>query len=145
MGGPNSQMDTTSLQGKARRDVKVDKLEHGLARARASIKEAALNNKVRELDQDYLPEGPSYLNAYAFHRLVSHFVDFILVQSLYIYKQFSFAGVIWKWRNCSKSMCTKKVNLPCSMMDLVEVYMLRREGSSIAWTWIVVFEPGILV
>lgn len=85
MGGPNSQMGTTSLQGKARRDVKVDKLEHGLARARASIKEAALNNKVRELDQDYVPEGPSYLNAYAFHRLVSHFVDFILVQSLYIY------------------------------------------------------------
>lgn len=51
--------------------IKLDKVEYGLARARASIKEAASKNKGQELDHDYVPGGPSYLNAYAFHRCLS--------------------------------------------------------------------------
>ncbi|XP_042411833.1 probable glycosyltransferase At5g03795 [Zingiber officinale] len=82
--GYNIEMDTRTLQGKTRRDVKLDKLEHDLARARASIKKASLNKEVEELDKDYVPQGPSYLNAYAFHR---SYLEMEKLFKVYVYEE----------------------------------------------------------
>ncbi|GLT25786.1 hypothetical protein SLA2020_008950 [Shorea laevis] len=53
-----------------RRRVKtnLDKLEIGLLQARAAIRAAAAANGSRVQDPDYIPSGPIYLNAKAFHR-----------------------------------------------------------------------------
>ncbi|XVE76063.1 hypothetical protein DITRI_Ditri12bG0142700 [Diplodiscus trichospermus] len=57
-----------SLPLKERRQVRtrLDKLEAGLQRARAAIKEA--KNKSQLQDPDYVPIGPMYWDAKAFHR-----------------------------------------------------------------------------
>lgn len=57
-------------QAQRRRDVKLELLELGLAKARATIREAIQNkdNKPPLTDKDYVPVGPVYRNAYAFHR-----------------------------------------------------------------------------
>lgn len=54
------------------RDIKLEKIEFGLARARAAIREAIQNKSYLPnlSDKDYVPIGPVYRNAYAFHRLV---------------------------------------------------------------------------
>jgi len=53
-----------------KRDVKLERLEVGLSRARAAIREAVRNSSAKTLieDKDYVPQGPVYRNAYAFHR-----------------------------------------------------------------------------
>ncbi|XP_062190370.1 probable glycosyltransferase At5g03795 [Phragmites australis] len=53
-----------------RRDVKLERLELGLAKARSAIMEAIRNkdNRPPLIDKDYVPVGPVYRNAYAFHR-----------------------------------------------------------------------------
>ncbi|XAR69683.1 Xylogalacturonan beta-1,3-xylosyltransferase [Bertholletia excelsa] len=50
-----------------RKHGKLQKLEAGLAQARAAIREARKNGNQTE-DPDYLPTGPMYWNANAFHR-----------------------------------------------------------------------------
>ncbi|XP_058110043.1 probable glycosyltransferase At5g03795 isoform X2 [Magnolia sinica] len=53
----------------------LDKVEAGLAKARAVIREAALNGKLLsspEPDPDYVPRGPIYRNPHAFHRYNFH-------------------------------------------------------------------------
>jgi hypothetical protein len=52
------------------RDVKLERLELGLAKARSAIMEAIRNKDKRSplADKDYVPMGPVYRNAYAFHR-----------------------------------------------------------------------------
>lgn len=49
---------------------KLEKVEAGLARARAAIREATRScNRTSPLyDQDYVPKGPIYRNSHAFHR-----------------------------------------------------------------------------
>jgi len=52
------------------RDVKLERLEFGLAKARSAIMEAIRSKDKRSplADKDYVPMGPVYRNAYAFHR-----------------------------------------------------------------------------
>ncbi|XAR69681.1 Xylogalacturonan beta-1,3-xylosyltransferase [Bertholletia excelsa] len=50
-----------------RKHGNLEKLEAGLAQARAAIREARKNGN-RTQDPDYLPTGPMYWNANAFHR-----------------------------------------------------------------------------
>ncbi|CAN6203261.1 unnamed protein product [Urochloa humidicola] len=54
----------------SRRDVKLERLELGLAKARSAILEAIQNKDKRPplADKDYVPMGPIYRNAYAFHK-----------------------------------------------------------------------------
>ncbi|XP_059661296.1 probable glycosyltransferase At3g07620 [Cornus florida] len=62
-----------------KRDAKLEKLEAGLARARALIRDAMINQS-RSLpleDADYVPQGDVYRNAYAFHR------SYLLMESLF--------------------------------------------------------------
>ncbi|KAM0894123.1 hypothetical protein ACQ4PT_024674 [Festuca glaucescens] len=58
------------IQG--RRNVKLERLELGLAKARSVIREAIRNkdNRPPLTDKDYVPVGPVYRNAYAFHSVV---------------------------------------------------------------------------
>ncbi|KAL5716800.1 hypothetical protein ACHQM5_009920 [Ranunculus cassubicifolius] len=49
------------------RFTKLNKLESGLARARAAIREATQNENQTK-DDYYIPQGPIYANAYAFQR-----------------------------------------------------------------------------
>lgn len=52
---------------KARRDyTNLDRIEAGLRRARAAIKEAKQGNQTQ--DPDFVPIGPMYRDANAFHR-----------------------------------------------------------------------------
>ncbi|KAE8098435.1 hypothetical protein FH972_016501 [Carpinus fangiana] len=78
--GTKEDMDYTPMSGsinivppmnesllKARRDyTNLDRLEAGLRRARTAIKEAKQGNQTQ--DPDYVPIGPMYRNANAFHR-----------------------------------------------------------------------------
>ncbi|WOL14712.1 putative glycosyltransferase isoform X1 [Canna indica] len=94
-----------------RRDIKLQKLELRVARARAAIKEAyqtSKNNSSVLPDKDFVPQG-----------------------------------AIWKWRNCSRSMCTKKASHRRSMTATARAYILQREGSSTAWKWTPGFGVGI--
>ena len=61
-----------TLQVQRRRDVKLERLELGLAKARSAIMEAIKNKDKRPplSDKDYVPMGPIYRNAYAFHRYI---------------------------------------------------------------------------
>lgn len=60
------------IRGSGGRDIKLEKIEYGLARGRAAIREAVQNKSYMPNlpDKDYVPIGPVYRNAYAFHRLV---------------------------------------------------------------------------
>lgn len=57
-------------QGAWRTDVKLERLELGLARARAAIREVLTNQsqKFDLVDSDYMPQGPVYRNARAFYQ-----------------------------------------------------------------------------
>lgn len=56
-------------------DVKLERLELGLAKARLVIREAIRNKDKHPplTDRDYVPVGPVYRNAYAFHRYANSF------------------------------------------------------------------------
>ncbi|KAE8721913.1 putative glycosyltransferase [Hibiscus syriacus] len=62
---PNATISLPSKQSQPVR-TKLDKLEAGLQRARACIKEAKNGSQLP--DPDYVPIGPMYWNAKAFHR-----------------------------------------------------------------------------
>lgn len=53
-------------------DRKLGKVEAGLAKARALIKQASLRtgDTVPLEDADYVPQGDIYRNAFAFHRYI---------------------------------------------------------------------------
>lgn len=58
-------------RNKKKRDEKLGRVEARLARARALIRDAVINqNRSSPLDgdSDYIPQGDIYLNAYAFRR-----------------------------------------------------------------------------
>lgn len=55
----------------------LDKIEIGLAQARAAIREARNGNPTQ--DSDYVPIGPMYLNAKAFHRYNYFYALLIIV------------------------------------------------------------------
>lgn len=63
---PMNESDVPELL-KGRRDyTNLDRLESGLRRARVAIKEAKQGNQTQ--DPDYVPIGPMYRDAKAFHR-----------------------------------------------------------------------------
>lgn len=60
----------TASTNKSHHATGLDRIEAGLRRARAAIKEAKqYGNQTHEiLDPDYVPDGPIYRNAKAFYR-----------------------------------------------------------------------------
>lgn len=67
----SGETDTVSSPtGILKRNSKLERVEANLARARSSIKEAALVRNLTSIhqDPDYVPQGPIYRNANAFHR-----------------------------------------------------------------------------
>ncbi|XP_040381782.1 probable glycosyltransferase At5g03795 [Oryza brachyantha] len=73
-------------QVQRRRDAKLERLELGLAKARAAIREAIKNKeKLPPLpDKDYVPVGPIYRNAYAFHR---SYLEMEKLFKVYVYEE----------------------------------------------------------
>ncbi|WOL15249.1 putative glycosyltransferase isoform X1 [Canna indica] len=70
-----------------RRDIKLQKLELRLARARAAIKEAyqsSKNNSSVLPDKDFAPQGPVYRNAHAFHR---SYLEMEKLFKVYVYEE----------------------------------------------------------
>ena len=64
----------------SKRHRKVQKIEASLSKARSAIREAALvrNLTSTQQDPDYVPWGPIYRNANAFHRYhISYMLMFI--------------------------------------------------------------------
>ncbi|KAA8526647.1 hypothetical protein F0562_008150 [Nyssa sinensis] len=62
-----SSIQTTSV---VKRYTRLERLEASLAKARSAIKEAAQISNMTSIheDPDYVPQGPVYMNANAFHR-----------------------------------------------------------------------------
>ncbi|KAK9168467.1 hypothetical protein Syun_000607 [Stephania yunnanensis] len=62
---------TSDVREDPREYTKLEKLELGLARARKSIQES-IQVGSKASDVEYIPEGPIYRNALAFHRYTTH-------------------------------------------------------------------------
>ncbi|WVZ62223.1 hypothetical protein U9M48_011990, partial [Paspalum notatum var. saurae] len=73
-------------QVQMRRDVKLERLELGLAKARSAIMEAtrSKDNRPPLADKDYVPMGPVYRNAYAFHR---SYLEMEKLFKVYVYEE----------------------------------------------------------
>ncbi|KAJ1288093.1 hypothetical protein BS78_02G063200 [Paspalum vaginatum] len=74
-------------QVQMRRDVKLERLELGLAKARSAIMEAIQNRDSSRpplADKDYVPMGPVYRNAYAFHR---SYLEMEKLFKVYVYEE----------------------------------------------------------
>lgn len=69
-----------------RRDIKLERIEHGLAKARAAIREATRNPSGKSLieDKDYVPQGPMYRNPHAFHR---SYLEMEKLFRVYVYEE----------------------------------------------------------
>ncbi|CAM0905574.1 unnamed protein product [Alopecurus aequalis] len=69
-----------------RRDVKLERLELGLAKARSVIREAirTKDNRPPLTDKVYVPVGPVYRNAYAFHR---SYLEMEKLFKIYVYEE----------------------------------------------------------
>ncbi|VAI27011.1 unnamed protein product [Triticum turgidum subsp. durum] len=67
-------------------DVKLERVELGLAKARLVIREAIRNKDKRPplTDRDYVPVGPVYRNAYAFHR---SYLEMEKLFKVYVYEE----------------------------------------------------------
>ncbi|KAF7070276.1 hypothetical protein CFC21_075815 [Triticum aestivum] len=72
------------MQGKV--DVKLERVELGLAKARLVIREPIRNKDKRPplTDRDYVPVGPVYRNAYAFHR---SYLEMEKLFKVYVYEE----------------------------------------------------------
>ncbi|XVF71692.1 hypothetical protein PTKIN_Ptkin12aG0060400 [Pterospermum kingtungense] len=70
----------------AKRNSKLERLEAKLARVRSSIKEAALVRNWTSVhqDPDYVPQGPIYRNANAFHR---SYLEMEKLFKIYVYPE----------------------------------------------------------
>ncbi|KAE8683836.1 putative glycosyltransferase [Hibiscus syriacus] len=68
------------------RNSKLERIEANLARARSSIKEAALvrNLTSTHQDRDYVPQGPIYRNANSFHR---SYLEMEKLFKIYVYNE----------------------------------------------------------
>ncbi|XP_020257240.1 probable glycosyltransferase At5g03795 [Asparagus officinalis] len=69
-----------------RRDIKLERVELGLSRARAAIQEATRVPSFKSSieDKDYVPQGPIYRNAYAFHR---SYLEMEKLFRIYVYEE----------------------------------------------------------
>lgn len=69
-----------------RKDMKLERLELGLSKARAAILEAVKNSSKISLvaDEDYVPQGPVYRNANAFHR---SYLEMEKLFRVYVYEE----------------------------------------------------------
>ncbi|XWS75927.1 hypothetical protein CRYUN_Cryun01aG0133500 [Craigia yunnanensis] len=79
-------IDVTSTTKVVKRNSKLERLEANLARARSSIKEAALVRNLTSIhqDPDYVPHGPIYRNANAFHR---SYLEMKKLFKIYVYQE----------------------------------------------------------
>ncbi|GAB4859302.1 hypothetical protein Ancab_010764 [Ancistrocladus abbreviatus] len=75
-----------SIAPKATGGRKPWRIETGLTRARSSIREAAQNRSLisAHQDPDYIPQGPIYRNANAFHR---SYLEMEKVFKIYVYRE----------------------------------------------------------
>ncbi|KAL6880687.1 hypothetical protein ACP4OV_012252 [Aristida adscensionis] len=79
-------IQVVTTQPQRRRDVKLERLELGLAKARSAILKATRNRNRRPplADKDYVPVGPVYRNAYAFHR---SYLEMEKLFKVYVYEE----------------------------------------------------------
>ncbi|XVF31950.1 hypothetical protein REPUB_Repub17cG0039300 [Reevesia pubescens] len=82
----SEEIDVSSPTRVAKRNSKLEKLEANLARARSSIKHAALVRNLTSVhqDPDYVPHGPIYRNANAFHR---SYLEMEKLFKIYVYQE----------------------------------------------------------
>ncbi|KAF8732047.1 hypothetical protein HU200_016003 [Digitaria exilis] len=84
--GSSDEAIQATPQVRRRRDVKLERLELGLAKARAAIMDAVRNkdNRPPLADKDYVPMGPIYRNSYAFHR---SYLEMEKLFKVYVYEE----------------------------------------------------------
>ncbi|XP_008796633.3 probable glycosyltransferase At5g03795 [Phoenix dactylifera] len=81
----SEESNISNTRRKRRKDTKLERLELGLARARAAIREAVQNsNRPALADKDYVPKGPAYRNSYAFHR---SYLEMEKLLKVYVYEE----------------------------------------------------------
>ncbi|XWS47283.1 hypothetical protein CRYUN_Cryun14cG0139200 [Craigia yunnanensis] len=82
----SGEIDVSSTTRVVKRNSKFERVEANLARARSSIKEAALVRNLTSIhqDPDYVPDGPIYRNANAFHR---SYLEMEKLFKIYVYQE----------------------------------------------------------